>query len=100
MEETLDDTVISINCNIKEYKKKVAYKTCYSKIRERMSDWNLVFVNAITAGLEMVSSVVFTIIPPMLLKLGYSDTQMSMIFGVGNLYFVIENMFILVNIIL
>ena len=96
MEETLDDAVVSINSNIQDYKKKAVYKTCYSKIRERMSDWNLVFVNAITAGLEMVSSVVFTIIPPMLLKLGYSDTQMSMIFGVGNFYFVIENMFILV----
>ena len=96
MEETLDDAVVSINSNIQEYKKKVVYKTCYCKIRERISDWNLVFVNAITAGLEMVSSVVFTIIPPMLLKLGYSDTQMSMIFGVGNFYFVIENMVILV----
>ena len=96
MEETLDDAVVSINGNIQEYKKKVVYKTCCTKIRERMCDWNLVFVNAITAGLEMVSSVVFTIIPPMLLKLGYSDTQMSMIFGVGNSYFVIENMVILV----
>ena len=86
MEETLDDAVVSINSNIQEYKKKVVYKTCYRKIRERISDWNLVFVNAITAGLEMVSSVVFTIIPPMLLKLGYNDTQMSMIFGVGNFY--------------
>ena len=45
--------------------------------------WKLICINAVTAGLEVVSSVVFTIVPPLLLKLGYSETQMSLLFGVG-----------------
>ena len=45
--------------------------------------WKLICINAVTAGLEIVSSVVFTIVPPLLLKLGYSETQMSLLFGVG-----------------
>ena len=49
----------------------------------RCHTWKLIGINAVTAGLEIVSSVVFTIVPPLLLKLGYSETQMSYLFGVG-----------------
>ena len=49
----------------------------------KFSDFDLISVNAVTTGLEVVSSVVFTIVPPLLLKLGFSETQMSMLFGVG-----------------
>ena len=57
----------------------------HSKIlsASKYNDCNLICVNAVTSGLEIVSSVVFTIVPPMLLKLGFSETQMSMLFGVG-----------------
>ena len=49
--------------------------------------WKLICINAVTAGLEIVSSVVFTIVPPLLLKFGYSETQMSLLFGVGKKIF-------------
>ena len=49
----------------------------------KLNDWKLICINAVTTGLEMVSSVVFTLVPPMLLKLGFSESKMSMIFGVG-----------------
>ena len=49
----------------------------------KFSYFDLISVNAVTTGLEVVSSVVFTIVPPLLLKLGFSETQMSMLFGVG-----------------
>ena len=48
-----------------------------------VSDVTLVLVNFVVAGLEIASSVAFTFIPPLLLKSGYSETQMSIIFGVG-----------------
>ena len=48
-----------------------------------VSDLTLVLVNFVVAGLEIASSVAFTFIPPLLLKSGYSETQMSIIFGVG-----------------
>ena len=51
--------------------------------------WKLICINAVTAGLEIVSSVVFTIVPPLLLKFGYSETQMSLLFGVGKITFVV-----------
>jgi hypothetical protein len=50
---------------------------------QRISDARLVLVNFVVAGLEIASSVAFTFIPPLLLKSGYSETQMSIIFGVG-----------------
>ncbi len=50
-----------------------------------MSDLRLILVNFVVAGLEIASSVAFTFIPPLLLKSGYSETQMSIIFGVGKL---------------
>ena len=53
----------------------------------KFNDCNLISVNAVTTGLEIVSSVVFTIVPPMLLKFGFSETQMSMVFGVGKFIF-------------
>ena len=52
---------------------------------KRVSDLRLVLVNFVVAGLEIASSVAFTSIPPLLLKSGYSETQMSIIFGIGKL---------------
>ena len=49
------------------------------------SDLRLILVNFVVAGLEIASSVAFTFIPPLLLKSGYSETQMTIIFGVGKL---------------
>ena len=54
-----------------------------SKVSTRVSDLRLILVNFVVAGLEIASAVAFTFIPPLLLKAGYSETQMSIIFGVG-----------------
>ena len=43
----------------------------------------LVGTNAVVAGLEVAASVAFTFIPPLLLKSGFGETQMSVIFGIG-----------------
>ena len=51
----------------------------------QFSDLRLILVNFVVAGLEIASSVAFTFIPPLLLKSGYSETQMTIIFGVGKL---------------
>ena len=53
----------------------------------KVSDLKLILVNAVVAGLEIASSVAFTFIPPLLLKSGYSETQMTIIFGVGKTLF-------------
>ena len=50
---------------------------------KRVSEFHLVMVNMVVAGLEIAASVAFTFIPPLLLKSGYSETQMTIIFGVG-----------------
>ena len=52
----------------------------------QFSDLRLILVNFVVAGLEIASSVAFTFIPPLLLKSGYSETQMTIIFGVGKLF--------------
>ena len=49
----------------------------------RVSEFHLVLVNFVVAGLEIAASVAFTFVPPLLLKSGYSETQMTIIFGVG-----------------
>ena len=54
-----------------------------SGISGKVTDLRLILVNFVVAGLEIASSVAFTFIPPLLLKSGYSETQMSIIFGVG-----------------
>ena len=54
-----------------------------SPVSKKVSDLRLILVNFVVAGLEIASSVAFTFIPPLLLKSGYSETQMSIIFGVG-----------------
>ena len=54
-----------------------------SKVLTKVSDLRLILVNFVVAGLEIASAVAFTFIPPLLLKAGYSETQMSIIFGVG-----------------
>ena len=51
----------------------------------KVSDLKLILVNAVVAGLEIASSVAFTFIPPLLLKSGYRETQMTIIFGVGKI---------------
>ncbi len=53
-----------------------------------MSEFHLVLVNFVVAGLEIAASVAFTFIPPLLLKSGYSETQMTIIFGVGEKTFI------------
>lgn len=50
----------------------------------KISDLRLILVNFVVAGLEIAASVAFTFIPPLLLKSGYSETQMSIIFGIGS----------------
>ena len=54
-----------------------------SSVSKKVSDIRLILVNFVVAGLEIASSVAFTFIPPLLLKSGYSETQMSIIFGIG-----------------
>ena len=54
-----------------------------SAVKVPVSELTLILVNFVVAGLEIASSVAFTFIPPLLLKSGYSETQMSIIFGVG-----------------
>ena len=58
-----------------------------------VSELTLILVNFVVAGLEIASSVAFTFIPPLLLKSGYSETQMSIIFGVGKPYKNTKNTF-------
>ena len=53
------------------------------KNSSKVSDLRLILVNFVVAGLEIASAVAFTFIPPLLLKAGYSETQMSIIFGIG-----------------
>ena len=53
----------------------------------RVSEFHLVLVNFVVAGLEIAASVAFTFVPPLLLKSGYSETQMTIIFGVGKITF-------------
>ena len=52
-------------------------------VKVPVSELTLILVNFVVAGLEIASSVAFTFIPPLLLKSGYSETQMSIIFGIG-----------------
>ena len=54
-------------------------------INARVTDLRLILINFVVAGLEVAASVAFTFIPPLLLKSGYSETQMTIIFGVGKL---------------
>ena len=50
-----------------------------------MSEFHLILVNFVVAGLEIAASVAFTFIPPLLLKSGYTETQMTIIFGIGEI---------------
>ncbi len=47
-------------------------------------------VNMVVAGLEIAASVAFTFVPPLLLKSGYSETQMTIIFGIGKSFVQIQ----------
>ena len=61
----------------------VSLATPSSAVKVPVSELTLILVNFVVAGLEIASSVAFTFIPPLLLKSGYSETQMSIIFGIG-----------------
>jgi len=43
----------------------------------------LLAINAVVAGLEIAACVAFTFIPPLLLKAGFTETNMSIILGVA-----------------
>ena len=43
--------------------------------------WKLAMVNAIVAGAEAACAVGFAFIPPLLLKAGYTESQMSVLLG-------------------
>lgn len=45
----------------------------------------LLAINALVCGVEIVSSAAFTYIPPLLLKAGYTETLMTIILGIGEL---------------
>ena len=77
------DTLIPFMAVMNTYDNRIISETSDPVVYRKLNDGHLICINAVVAGLEMVSSVVFTIVPPMLLKLGYSETQMSIIFGVG-----------------
>ena len=49
----------------------------------KVTDFDLVLVNAIVTGVEVAGAVGFAFVPPLLLKSGYTETQMSIIFGLG-----------------
>ena len=51
--------------------------------RGRPHVFHLIGVNSVVAGLEIAASVAFTFIPPLLLKTGFGETQMTIIFGIG-----------------
>ena len=51
--------------------------------RRKLNVFQLVGVNSVVAGLEIAASVAFTFIPPLLLKTGFGETQMTIIFGIG-----------------
>ncbi|XP_059082872.1 solute carrier family 45 member 3-like isoform X2 [Tigriopus californicus] len=56
------------------------------KVVASQTSWiKLIGINALVAGLEIASSLAFTFIPPLLLKIGYGETQMSIIFGIAPL---------------
>ncbi|XP_023323954.1 solute carrier family 45 member 3 [Eurytemora carolleeae] len=48
-----------------------------------LSIWRLVAVNAVVAGLEIAACVAFTFIPPLLLKSGFSETEMTIVLGIA-----------------
>ena len=39
--------------------------------------------SAVVIGIEATNAVAGALIPPMLIKYGYSETQMSMVLGIG-----------------
>ena len=48
-----------------------------------LSIFSLIRINALVWGLELSASAAFTCVPPLLLKCGFSETNMSFILGVG-----------------
>ena len=67
---------------------------CHPFSMYRVSELHLVLVNFVVAGLEIAASVAFTFIPPLLLKSGYSETQMTIIFGVGKTIHLVFNLYL------
>ncbi|KAK3612497.1 hypothetical protein CHS0354_024467 [Potamilus streckersoni] len=56
-----------------------------SAVRKTLSVSNMLFLNAVVCGVEICACAGFTYIPPMLLKAGYLEENMSIILGVGPL---------------
>ena len=46
----------------------------------------LCLISAVVIGIEAVNAVAGALIPPMLIKYGLSETQMSMILGIGTIF--------------
>ena len=58
------------NNNNKNNNKRIKVTTC-----------ELVAVNAVVTGAETAGAVAMAFVPPMMLKAGYTETQMSILFG-------------------
>ena len=43
----------------------------------------LVASNAVVAGVEVASAVAFSVLPPLMLKSGFRESTMSILFGIG-----------------
>ena len=43
----------------------------------------LVASNAVVAGVEVASAVAFSVVPPLMLKSGFRESTMSILFGIG-----------------
>ena len=59
--------------------------TMVKNLRRSLSLMQMVLLNAIVCGLEFCASAAFCYIPPMLLKAGMSEENMSFVLGIGPL---------------
>ena len=55
------------------------------KSSEPLTIWQILLLNTVVCGVEICACAGFTYIPPMLLKAGYSEGNMSLILGIGPL---------------
>lgn len=62
----------------------VDVEICNSNLqRKKKSLTDLLTINALVCGVEIVASCTFTFIPPLLLKSGFSEFLMTTILGFG-----------------
>ncbi|XP_013396039.1 solute carrier family 45 member 3 [Lingula anatina] len=59
--------------------------TCVSTRQQPLTSLQLILLNALACGVEFSMTAGFTYIPPMLLKVGISESKMSYIIGMGPL---------------